>query len=349
LNSLSTAYLSKLKFNETALSFLTTIGQYKGKQELFFRQTPEILNTLKSVAIIESSESSNRLEGITAPYKRIEKIVIKNTEPKNRSEQEIAGYRDGLNLIHESAQHMEVSNNVILQLHKLLYRYMKEDGGHWKRGDNEIVERSSDGTILKVRFKPVSALLTPNAMEDLVKNYQIALTQDHREPLIVIPLMILDFLCVHPFSDGNGRISRLLTLMLLYQFGYEVGRFISLERIFEESKETYYETLEKCSIGWHEGEHDVYPWLNYFWGVMLRAYKEFEERVGEIRNSKGSKSQQIKQSILRKVGPFAISDIENDCVGISRDMIRLVLRKLRDEKIIENISSGQKAKWILKK
>lgn len=349
MKSIEISYLNKLSFDDSALSILKTLGEYKGKQELFFRQTPEILNTLKSVAIIESSESSNRLEGITAPHKRIEGLVIKKVEPKNRSEQEIAGYRDALNLIHESAKYMEFSNNVILQLHSTLYRYMNIDGGHWKQIDNEIVERNPDGTIKKIRFKPVSAFMTKQAMEKLVDNYKVTVFDLHKELLIIIPLVILDFLCIHPFSDGNGRVSRLLTLLLLYHFGFEVGRFISLERIFEESKESYYEILEECSKDWHEGEHNSYPWLNYFWGVLLRAYKEFEQRVGNLRVGRGSKSEMIKQAVLRKIVPFSISDIEHECAGISRDMIRSVLRQLRDEGVILSIGIGRSAKWTLKK
>ena len=166
--------------------------------------------------------------------------------------------------------------------------------------------------------------------------------------MVVIPLAILDFLCVHPFRDGNGRAARLLTLLLLYHFEYRVGRYISLERIFEESKETYYETLERCSQGWHQGKHNAYPWMDYFWGVLLRAYREFEERVGNIRTGKGSKTEQIRNAVERRIGPFAISDIESDCPWISREMIRLVLRQLRDERAIVLQGKGRGAKWIRK-
>lgn len=348
MQSLKTLYLEGLKFTEPQISTLKTLGEYKGKQALFFHQTPEILNSLKQIAIIESSESSNRLEGITAPHKRIEGLIVKNTEPRNRSEQEIAGYRDALNLIHESSIHMGFSMNVILQLHSMLYRYMNINAGCWKLSENEIVEKNPDGTVKRVRVKPVSAFDTPRAMDELAKNYDNAINSN-KEPAVILPLAILDFLCIHPFSDGNGRVSRLLTLMMLYHFGYEVGRFISLERIFEESKETYYETLEKSSFNWHEGKHDVMPWLNYFWGVMLRAYKEFEERVGEIRTGKGSKTEQIKQAVLRRLGPFSISDVEHDCAGISRDMVRLILRQLRDDNVIVPQGKGRGAKWILKR
>lgn len=346
--SLGSIYLDSLKYSESQISTLNVIGEYKGKQTLFFEQTPEILKSLKQVAIIESSESSNRLEGITAPHERIEKIILKSAELKNRSEQEIAGYRDALNLIHESAEHMDLSVNVILQIHSMMHRYMPGNAGRWKMVDNEIVEKNPDGSIKRVRFKPVPAVATPHAMDDLAQNYKSAIYQQSKEPLIVIPLTILDFLCVHPFTDGNGRVSRLLALLLLYHFGYEVGRYVSLERIFEESKETYYESLEKSSKGWHENKHDSYPWLNYFWGTLLRAYREFEERVGTIKDGKGTKTEQIRQAVERKIGPFSISDIEKDCLGTSRDMVRNVLRQLRDEGKIVLKGKGRNARWIKK-
>jgi len=349
MHSLDIKYLETLNFSAEQVSVLKKIGESRGKQELFFRQTPEVLESLQQVAIIESSESSNRLEGVTAPHDRIEALVLKSTTPKNRSEQEIAGYRDALALIHESARYMDFTVNIILQCHSMVYRYMPDDGGRWKMVDNEIVEKNPDGSVKRIRFRPVSAVLTPQAMDTLAKTYNEAINQHNKEPLVVIPLTILDFLCIHPFTDGNGRVARLLTLLLLYHFDYQVGRYISLERIFEESKETYYETLEKSSIGWHQGKHDSFPWMNYFWGVLIRAYQEFEERVGKIRTGKGSKTEQIRMAVNRRIGPFAISDIESDCPGISRDMIRIVLRQLRDEKAIILQGKGRGAKWIRKR
>jgi len=349
MHSLDIKYLETLNFSAEQVSVLKKIGESRGKQELFFRQTPEVLESLQQVAIIESSESSNRLEGVTAPHDRIEALVMKSTTPKNRSEQEIAGYRDALALIHESARYMDFTVNIILQCHSIVYRYMPDDGGRWKMVDNEIVEKNPDGSVKRIRFRPVSAVLTPQAMDTLAKTYKEAINQHNKEPLVVIPLTILDFLCIHPFTDGNGRVARLLTLLLLYHFDYQVGRYISLERIFEESKETYYETLEKSSIGWHQGRHDSFPWMNYFWGVLIRAYQEFEERVGKIRTGKGSKTEQIRMAVNRRIGPFAISDIESDCPGISRDMIRIVLRQLRDEKAIILQGKGRGAKWIRKR
>src|SRR3990167_5898188 len=324
--------LKSLKFSQEQGATLRALGEHRGRQDLFFKQAPEALESLRQVAIIESSESSNRLEGITAPHHRIEALVLKKTTPKNRSEQELAGYRDA-----------------ILQIHSMLYRYMPNDGGRWKMTDNEIVEKNPDGKIVRVRFKPTAAVATPFAMEALTKNYNQSIHNWRQEPLIVVPLAILDFLCIHPFTDGNGRTARLLTLLLLYHFDYQVGKYISLERIFEESKESYYETLEYCSQGWHENKQDVMPWLNYFWGALIRAYKEFEERVGTIRTGRGSKTDQIKEAIGRKIKPFAISDLEAECPNISRDMIRNVLRQLRDEGIILPQGRGRAAKWIKKK
>jgi Fic family protein len=346
MKTLQPNYLKKIAFTAEDASTIQKIGEYKGKQALFSQQTPEILDSLRQVAIIESSESSNRLEGITAPRKRVEAIVKKASMPANRSEQEIAGYRDALALIHESASHMPFSIDVILQLHSMIYRYLPSDGGRWKTTDNQIVERNSDGSIRRVRFDPVSAFDTPGAMDRLVESYNQAIKPLSVEPLVVVPAVVFDFLCIHPFLDGNGRVARLITLMLLYHFDYQVGRFISLERIFEESKDTYYESLEKSSRNWHESRHDIKPWLSYFWGVILRAYGEFEERVGTITKGRGSKTVHIQRVIDRKTGPFTISEIEAECSGISRDMIRVVLRKLRDEGILRLEGRGRGSRWV---
>ncbi|MCE2983154.1 MAG: Fic family protein [Parachlamydia sp.] len=337
----------KLSFSIEQLSTLRLIGEYQGKQKLYFKQSPEILKGLQQAAMIESSESSNRLEGITAPYARIANLVVQNTSPLNRSEQEIAGYRDVLNLIHQSSTQMPFSINVILQFHTWLYRYHPHPGGQWKKTDNQITETYPDGTQ-RIRFSPSSAFETPLAMEKLVSHYQASIEKDKIEPLIAIPAAILDFLCIHPFRDGNGRSARLLTLLLLYHFDYQVGRYISLERIFEESKDSYYETLEKSSKDWHEGRHDIMPWMTYFWGVLLKAYKEFEARVGILNAGKGSKGGHVRTTIVNLPGPFSISDIEKACPTISRDTIRLVIRQLRDEALILSKGKGRGALWYKK-
>ncbi len=323
---------------------MKAVGEYRGKQELFRRQTPEVMDSLRELAVIESSESSNRMEGITAPRKRVRALVAQTTRPKDRPEQEIAGYRDVLALIHDSAHGITFSVNVVLQLHQMLFRHVSSEGGRWKMTQNEIVERNPDGSLRRVLFTPVNPVATPAAMESLVRLYTGALERA-QDPLLIAPLVILDFLCIHPFTDGNGRTARLLTLLLLYYAGYEVGRYISLERIFEESKESYYDTLRASSLGWHEGKHDVLPWVTYFWGVMLRAYREFEERVGTIQTSRGVKTKMIERTVARQVGAFSISDIEQQCPGVSRDWLRLVLRRLRKEGKIAPQGRGRGAKW----
>jgi len=343
--SLAPSYLDAIRLSGDDGSTLNVLGERRGRQELFRRQTPELLGALRDAAVIESSESSNRIEGVVAPHERIEAMVLRRSEPRDRSEQEIAGYRDALNLIHESATDMAFSVNVILQLHTMLYRYHPGPGGRWKMAPNQIVERDSDGKVHRVRFTPPSPVETPAMMDDLVEAYLSAVDQG-REPLIVAPLAVLDFLCVHPFGDGNGRMARLLTLLLLYQSSYEVGRYISLERIIEESKETYYESLEASSQGWHESRHDSLPWLRYIWGVVLRAYGEFEERVGTLRTGRGAKTDLVEEAVGRRIGAFAISDIEADCPGVTRDWIRIVLRRLRNEGRIVAQGRGRGAKWI---
>lgn len=348
MHSLTPAYLEKLRFATDRLATLRALGEHRGKQALYFHQAPEILKTLRDVAVIESAESSNRLEGVTVRPARLKPIVLKRAEPRNRSEQEVAGYRDALALVHESATHMTFSGNVMLQLHGLLCRYLPDGGGRWKNADNETIEKRSDGTT-RVRFKATPAHLTPAQVDALSKNYAAAVTSQRLEPLVLIPLAVLDFLCIHPFLDGNGRVARLLSLMLLYQFEYEVGRYISLERIIEETKETYYDALETSSQKWHKGQHNVMPWLNYFWGVLIRAYREFEERVGAVRHGRGAKTEQVRLAVLARSQPFAISEIEADCAGVSRDMVRHVLRKMKVEGLIEPRGRGRGAKWVLLK
>lgn len=343
--SFAPIYINALRLTVGDGSTLKALGEFRGRQELFRRQTPELLATLRQSAIIESAESSNRIEGVVAPHDRIEALVLNNSTPRDRSEQEIAGYRDALNLIHESAREMSFSVNVILQLHTMLYRYHPGVSGRWKMAQNEIIERNAQGEVVRVRFKPPGPVQTPQMMQEMTESYARLVGQE-REPLIIAPLAVLDFLCIHPFSDGNGRMSRLLTLQLLYHFDYEVGKYISLERIVEGSKESYYEALEASSQGWHEGKHDALPWLRYFWGMLLRSYREFEDRVGTVREGRGAKTDVVEQAIARRIGPFAISDIEADSPGVTRDWIRIVLRRLKSEGRIELVGKGRGAKWV---
>ncbi len=347
MHSLTGQFLAGLRFDTEQAATLRAIGEFRGRQELFYRQAPEALARLLEVARIESSESSTRLEGVNVPLDRIRRLVVHQAQPRNRSEQEVAGYRDALALIHDSGREIAFTPNVLLQLHGMLYRYMPNPGGRWKSTDNDIVEHRPDGTS-RVRFKPTPAHLTPMAMDQLATNYAASVQMPNLDSLIIVPLAILDFLCIHPFADGNGRMARLLTLMLLYHFKYEVGRYISIERVYEQTKEGYYEALEASSLGWHESRHDPNPWLNYFWGVMLRAYREFEERVEEARKQKGSKAEQVRAVVLAKQGPFSISEVEADCPGVSRETVRLALREMRREGLIASTGKGRSAKWVRK-
>ena len=344
MQSLNPQYLERLSFTADHLAALRALGEFRGKQSLYFHQAPETLKTLRQAAQIESTESSSRIEGVTVAPGRLEPLVLKRTDPRNRSEQEVAGYRDALALIHESAREMAFSGNVVLQLHGMLYRYMPQRGGRWKNSPNEITETLADGSK-RVRFTPTPPHLTPIQMDELAAGYGRALDAHHQDALVLVPLVVLDFLCIHPFTDGNGRVARLLGLMLLYQNDYEVGRYISLERIIEQSKESYYETLEKSSAGWHEGQHDAMPWLEHFWGTLIRAYREFEERVHRVRTVPGAKTEQVRLAVSRRSQPFAISDIEAECAEVSRDMVRHVLRQMREEGLIEVIGRGRGAKW----
>ena len=352
MHSLSARYLDDLRFGPAQVARLAQLGEARGRQVLFQHQRPETLASLRQVALIESSESSSRLEGIVAPRERIEALVLRPTTPIGRSEQEIAGYRDALALIHESFDRddaeshepMPFSVNVLLQLHGLLYRHEGTPAGQFKVKNNEIVERTQGGTLVRVRFRPTPALETPDAMDTLIARYDEAIDRTDMTPLVVVPLTILDLLCIHPFKDGNGRVARLATLLLLYAHGFEVGRYISLERIIEQSKARYYETLEASSERWHEGRHDPHPWLDYFWGVMLRAYAEFEQRVEVLANV--SKTDLVRSAVERQTAPFALSDIEAACPTVSRELVRRSLRALRAEGVIELQSRGRGARWI---
>lgn len=269
-------------------------------------------------------------------------LVIRNAQPRDRSEQEIAGYRDALALVHESHADMRLTEGLVRQLHQMLYRYQPGLGGRWKSTDNQIVERDGAGIVVSVRFTPTGAVATPHAMADLVGDYRAAVDARFAEPLVLLPLAVLDLLCIHPFTDGNGRVARLLSLLLLYHFDYQVGRYISLERIIEDSRRTYYDALERSSHGWHDNTHNAHPWLEYFWGVLIRAYGEFEERVATL---KGSKTEQIRAAVARRVGAFGIADIERDTPGVSRDMVRHVLRQMRAEGQVKVEGVGRGAKW----
>ncbi len=326
-----------------AVWLTNSISEHKGKQELYARQSPQILKALVKIALIESTESSNRIEGVTVERKRLKPLILGHSKPRSRSEEEVAGYRRALDLIHRKYNSLDISPQTIQELHRLSHTGAG-DAGEWKEKDNEIIRKNANGTV-EVIFKPVSATSVPEAIKQLCLAYRHSIEQLKYPALYAIACLILDFLCIHPFRDGNGRVSRLLTLLALYHHEYEVGKYISLERIIEQSKETYYEVLRKSSQHWHEAKHDIEPWLYYFLGTINSAYREFEQRAGGIKPSRGAKTELITQAINNQLGEFSVSDIERLCSGISRDMIRVVFRQLQKGKKITCLGKGQSAKW----
>lgn len=344
MKSFQEQYLKNLIIPHNLIRIISQISEYKGKQDLYKQQKPEILENLKKVSIIQSTESSNRIEGITADINRIKEIIDEKTTPQNRSESEIAGYKNVLNTIHISNKDIPFTDKIVLQLHRDLMQYSSKEGGKWKSVNNDITETLPDGTI-KIRFKPVDSFNTGNSMSELHKNFHYFSKKQEFDDLILISLYILDFLCIHPFLDGNGRMARLLTVLLLYYSDYEVGRYISLERIIETSKESYYNTLEKSSQYWHEGKHNAIPWIEYLLGTILAAYKEFERGVNLFSNGSVSKTDIVINIINDFIGNFTLSDIEKLSPDISNELIKKVLNQLKEQGKIESISKGRYAKW----
>jgi Fic family protein len=336
-------YLEGISFSQSNLSAVRAIGEFKGRQDIY-PQFPALLGSLRSMALIQSTEASNRIEGVVAPAKRIRELVEHKTTPQNRSEDEIAGYRDVLAAIHASAPNIALSPNVILQFHRDLYAFLPGEGGRWKPADNDIVEFLPNGSSF-VRFKPVRAFLTPGAVEQLVKRLHEVLSEGAVEPLVAIAAFILDFLCIRPFLDGNGRMARLLTLLLLYQSGYEVGRYVSLEKTIEESKETYYASLLRSSEGWHEGQHDMSPWLEYLLGVLIASHKLLESRVASVSGARGAKRQLVVDCIRRVPPTFRIGDLIDACPGVPRPTVNRALADLQRDGEIACSGKGRYAEW----
>lgn len=324
--------------------YLADLGEFRGKQALYTQQSPQRLKTLREHALIESAVSSNRIEGVSVDPSRVRDVLVA-AKPlfRDRDEEEVRGYRDALERIHEGATNMSVSEATIRELHRLA-RGQIWDAGQYKEKDGDIIERYADGRE-RVRFRPVSAATTPKAMASLVADWQRCLDERWVHPLIALAAFNLDFLCIHPFRDGNGRVSRLALLLQCYRMGYEVGRYISLERLIEENKERYYQTLEQSSLGWHEGRHDPWPYINYALSMLKMAYREFAERVGEVQAPRGAKTDFVIAALNRFADEFTVSQLEQACPGVSRDMIRHVLRGQQSAKLVECHGRGPAARW----
>ena len=323
------------------VSYLAQIHEQKGQQNLFIEAQKDALSELLEIAKIQSTEASNRIEGIITTDDRLKKIVLNKTTPKGRSEREIAGYRDVLDTIHENYDFIPVRPGMILQLHRDLYKFSNSAiGGSFKNSDNVIAEELPDGTK-RVRFQPVPAWETSEAMDSLCSALQEALADPEMDPLLLMPMFILDFLCIHPFSDGNGRMSRLLTLLLLYRSGYFVGKYISLEWLIADSKETYYETLQESSTDWHEGTNDYLPFVRYMLGIVIAAYREFVSRVDVLITRGLSKPERVREIIRSTTGKITKTQIMRQCPDISQKTVeRALAEMLKSEEIIK-ISGGR--------
>lgn len=327
------------------VALLTQIHEFKGEQNLFVEANSDTLTQLVEVAKIQSTEASNKIEGIYTSDERLKKIVLDKTTPRTRNEQEIAGYRDVLATIHESYEYIPLRPTMILQLHRDLYKFSGMSiGGNYKNSDNVIAETDSAGNRF-VRFQPVPAWETPEAIDFACKAYDEAV-QSGADPLLVIPMFILDFLCIHPFNDGNGRMSRLLTLLLLYRSGYIVGKYISIEKVIEQSKETYYETLQQSSAGWHENQNDYAPFVRYMLGVIVAAYRDFSSRVQVLVTSGMSKPERIRVIIKDTLGKITKAEIMEKCPDISQVTVQRTLIELQKKGEIIKLGGGRYTAYI---
>ena len=315
------------KWDSEILGLIAAIYKEAGKQEMYLKQRPEELEKLVEIAKVQSTEASNAIEGIVTTSTRIRQLVEEKTAPRNRDEQEIAGYRDALNIIHENFDAIPITRNYILQLHKVLYSHMNNPmAGQTKSVQNYISATYPNGHT-ETLFTPLAPFETPEALERICDEYNRVIGNMEAEPLIVIPIFIHDFLCIHPFNDGNGRMSRLLTTLLLYRNGFYVGKYISLEAKIAKNKDLYYAALRQAQEGWHEGTEDAVPFIKYLLGIILSAYRDFEERFSLVEQKKPA-LETVRQATLNKIGRFSKQDIRELCPALSVSSIEGALRKL---------------------
>ncbi len=313
---------------------------------MYLEARPDVLEKLCTSAKIRSADASNRIEGISTTDKRLNDLMANKSNPVSQAEQEIAGYRDVLALVHEGYEHMRITPNVILQMHAMLHRYSGHAfAGRWKDSDNAIVERNAEG-IERVRFTPLPAVAVPGAMEELCASYAAGIESETVDPLILIARFIFDFVSIHPFTDGNGRMSRLLTLLLLYQNGYLAGKYVSIEDKIDRTRDSYYEALAASSRGWSDGEADYAPFVNYLLGIEIAAYADFESRVSELLGASKSKAERVEKHLESSLGSVKKSDIARECPDISVTTIERVLKKLLDDGKIEKIGGGRSTAYV---
>lgn len=340
--------LADVTWDNEIISYISKIHEYKGKQGLFLRQKPLELERLTEIAKIQSTESSNRIEGIITTQSRLKQLVEDKTTPRNRDEEEILGYRNVLNLLHESYDVIPVKSSYILQMHRELLKYTNYSyGGRFKTAPNEIdmILPNGERTVL---FKPLEPFETPDAVNAICDNYQNLLNKELIDELILIPCFILDFLCIHPFDDGNGRMSRLLTLLLLYRSGYLVGQYISIEKAIADTKEAYYDALRRSDAGWHTGENDPKPFIKYMLGVILACYREFEERISIVEKA-GSKSTAydiVKTYAIKKIGKFSKREVLNACPSLGSSSVEASLKKLVEDGTLVRVGAGRNTLYV---
>ena len=337
--------LMDLSLPVSVYHMIANIHEYKGKQELYVENYPDILEKMINVAKIQSTKSSNAIEGIYTNDSRLKELMKKKAEPKNRNEEEIVGYRHVLDIIHENYDYIEFSKNDILTLHNQLYSYSYvKHKGRFKTMDNTIVEVDRLGNK-KVRFQPINSFETERYFDEMIEGYNKAV-KENIPPLILIPTVIHDFLCIHPFDDGNGRMSRILTLLLLYKFGYFVGRYISIEMLIEESKDSYYEELQNSSEKWHTEENDELPFMKYMLGIIMKAYKECDNRFKLIGGEKLTSPERVFSVIQKSLEPLSKKDIMILCPDISQRTVERALKELQDNEKIRQVGSGRSTKYI---
>jgi len=328
------------KWDSELLGLIAAIYKEAGKQEMFLKQRPEELEKLVEIAKIQSTEASNEIEGIVTTNTRIRQLVEEKTTPRNRDEQEIAGYRDVLGIIHESFDAIPITQNYILQLHKILYSHMNNPlAGKTKNVQNYITSTYPDGHT-EVLFTPLAPYETPGALDRICEEYNCVIGNMELEPLIAIPVFIHDFLCIHPFNDGNGRMSRLLTTLLLYRSGFYVGKYISLEAKIAKNKDLYYEALSASQNGWHEGKDDPIPFIKYLLGTIIAAYRDFEDRFALVETKRPALDT-VRLAVQNKIGRFTKQDIRELCPSLSLSSVEGALRKLVGSGEIKREGSGK--------
>lgn len=328
------------------VAYLAQIHEYKAQQNLFVQDKADTLSELLEIAKIQSTEASNKIEGIITTEDRLKKLIREKTMPKNRSEKEIAGYRDVLATVHENYAYIPPRPGFVLQLHRDLYKYTsKAIGGSYKAADNLIAEERADGSQT-VRFIPVPAWETAEAMNSLCDAFNKAIDSLEMDPVILIPMFVLDFLCIHPFNDGNGRMSRLLTLLLLYRADFNIGKYISIEKLIADTKESYYEALQESSYGWHEGTNDYAPFVSYMLGIIVAAYRDFEARTEIIANKEYSKPDRVRETIKNKLGKITKREIMERCPDVSQVTVQRALNDLLKSGEIIKIGGGRYTSYV---